>query len=76
MPLYFFNITHDGKPSAITEGLELADDKAAWEEATTTCGEVLRDLDGSLKPGDSWKMQVADSEGKMIYTLAFNSQAL
>jgi hypothetical protein len=76
MPLYFFSITRDGKPSPIRDGLELADDKAAWEEATTTCGEVLRDLDGSLKPGDGWNMQVSNHQGKTVYVLTFDSKAL
>jgi hypothetical protein len=55
MPLYFFNFsrapTREPRPFK-NEGLELVDDDAAWEEATTACGEKLREMDGSLRPGD------------------------
>jgi hypothetical protein len=49
VPRYFFNITH-GKLSRLPdEGMELPNDEAAWEEATTTCGEMINELDGKPK---------------------------
>jgi hypothetical protein len=36
MPRYFFNITQGKVPRPPDEGMELPDDAAAWEEATTT----------------------------------------
>lgn len=76
MPLYFFNVTRDGKPASINDGLELVDDQDAWEEATTACGELIREIDGSLRPGSGWKMEVTDAQGKPIYVLTFQSKAL
>jgi hypothetical protein len=74
MPRYFFTVL-DGKRSELkNEGVELADHQAAWVEATVSCGELLRDLDGRLKPGDKWSMQVKDASGAEIYLLEFRTQ--
>ena len=78
MPLYFFNFSSaltSKQPPFKNEGLELADDNAAWEEATTACGEKLRELDGSLRPGDGWNMEVTDANGKAIFALRFTSES-
>src|SRR5882757_609855 len=77
MPLYSFNFSRASEPEASsskTEGLELADNDAAWEEATTACGEKLREMDGSLRPGDGWKMEVTDASGRAIFTLRFTTE--
>ena len=78
MPLYFFNfsspLTSKARPFK-NEGLELADHAAAWEEATTACGEKLRELDGSLRPGDGWNMEVTDANGKAIFALRFTTES-
>jgi hypothetical protein len=79
MPLYFFNFSQSPDPEPRrfkNDGLELIDDAAAWEEATTACGEKLREIDGALSPGDGWTMEVSDSLGKLIYVLTFDSRAL
>lgn len=34
--------------------------QAAWEEATRTAGELIRDVDGRLKPGHDWRMEITD----------------
>jgi hypothetical protein len=77
MPLYFFNFSRGPKPETTpfkSEVLELADNVAAWEEATTACGEKLREIDGSLRPGDGWTMEVTDASGKAIYALRFTTE--
>jgi hypothetical protein len=74
MPRYHFYIL-DGQNTQIrNEGLELHDRQAAWSEATTSCGELLRDLDGQLKPGDKWSMKVKDENGADVYELEFNTK--
>jgi hypothetical protein len=77
MPLYFFNFSRAPTTEADpfkNEGLELVDNDAAWEEATTACGEKLRHINGSLRPGDGWKMEVTDGNGKAIFSLRFTSE--
>jgi len=75
MPLYFYRITYGaGAPAWPHEGVELADDEAAWVEATTACGEMLRDLDGALKAGPEWCMEVAKESGEVLYRLTFSAE--
>jgi hypothetical protein len=79
MPLYFFNFSRSPIPEPRpfkNQGLELADNAAAWEEATTACGEKLREMDGSLRPGGGWKMEVTNSQGNAVYVLTFASKAI
>ena len=73
MALYFFNFS-SGLPFE-NEGVELHDNDAAWEEATIACGERLREMDGSLRPGDGWKMEVTDADGNAIFALRFTTEA-
>src|ERR1700712_3575214 len=78
MPLYFFNFSRSSNPEPRpfkNDGLELVDNDAAWEEATTACGEKLREIDGALRPGDGWKMEVTDAGGKAIYALKFTTES-
>jgi hypothetical protein len=69
MPQYFFTVLHGPQ----NEGLDLPNDDAAWVEATTACGELLRDLNGHLKPGEHWSMQVKDENGNDLYLLEFRT---
>ena len=78
MPLYFFNFSSGPTPESLpfeNEGVELDDNDAAWEEAKVACGERLRYMDGSLRPGDGWKMEVTDADGKAIFALRFTTEA-
>jgi hypothetical protein len=71
MPLYFFNfssaLTWKARPFK-NEGLELADNAAAWEErppAAKSCA----------SPGDGWNMEVTDANGKAIFALRFTTES-
>jgi hypothetical protein len=78
MPLYFFNFYRPRiKVAALQKrGLELVDNDAAWEETTTACGEKLRELDGTLRPGGGWTMDVTDANGHAIFVLRFTTESL
>jgi hypothetical protein len=43
MPLYFFDVTDNGRGFRDTEGTELADLEAPRQEALATLGEIARD---------------------------------
>ena len=74
MPRYYFHIRH--RTLALdNEGIVLADDAAAWEQATTACGEMLRDLDGALKRGPEWRMEVVDEADRHLFTVHFGGSA-
>ena len=78
MPLYFFNFSRGSVPEAGSfknEGLEFVDNDAAWEEATTACGKKLRELAGSLRPGDGWAMKVTDAAGEAVFALRFTTES-
>ena len=59
MPLYYFNVYHDQEDQD-EHGTELPDANAAWEEATEIAGLSIRDLDGKLRPGHDWRLEVTD----------------
>jgi uncharacterized protein DUF6894 len=71
MPRYYFHVAYGDSAKIINEGLELGNKEDAWIEATTACGELLRDMDGKLKPGDAWSMTVKDDSGASVYELKF-----
>jgi hypothetical protein len=75
MPRYFFTVLDGHKSELKNEGLDLQSDAAAWVEATMACGELLRDLNGQLKPGDHWSMQVKDENGNDLYLLEFKTRS-
>jgi hypothetical protein len=55
MPKYFFHV-HNVAPSADDQGEELADDEAAWREATSYAGALFKDIDGKFRPGQEWSI--------------------
>ena len=73
MPRYFFNIHHEtGHLDA--EGEELPDVHAAWKEATVTAGQMLQDIDGKLKPGHDWRMEVTDEFANTLFVLQVSAK--
>jgi hypothetical protein len=73
MPRYFFHVYHD-LPELDYEGAELPDKHAAWKEATVMAGQTLQDLDGNLKPGREWRMEVTDEFANPLYVLHINAE--
>ena len=68
MPRYFFNVYHD-RVEIDEEGEELPDVRAAWREATVTAGQIIQDLDGKLRPGKGWRMEVTDEFSNPLYVI-------
>ena len=63
MPRYFFHIHHD-KDQPDLEGEELP-----WKEATVMAGQTIQSIDGKLKPGHDWRLQVTDEFANPLYEL-------
>lgn len=76
MPLYFFQITKNGKTVRPEESLELSDMKAAWEEATTACGEMIKELDGSLEAGTDWNIEIQDEFRNKLRELTVSAKSI
>ncbi len=74
MPRYYFNTFHSDREFQDTEGMDHASQNDAWEEATTACGEMMRDLDGDLKPGEEWRMEVLNEQGEVVFVLRFSAE--
>jgi hypothetical protein len=74
MPRYYFQISHGNGPRALNEGIDLPDKDAAWVEATSACGEIIRDLNGQLKPGDTWRMIVKDQAGREVFLIELSTR--
>jgi hypothetical protein len=68
MPRYFFYVFHS-RAEPDEQGEDLPDAQAAWREATKTAGQILRDLDGRLRPGQEWRMEGTDENAKRLYVL-------
>jgi hypothetical protein len=75
MPRYFFHLNRNDEAGLDNDGLTFLDHQAAWEEATMACGEMIRTIDGQLQPGASWRMEVTDETGKLIYRLRFIAES-
>jgi hypothetical protein len=73
MPLYFFNV-QNGIETPDQAGTELPDKHAAWAQATKSCGDLIRKIDGDLKPGREWRMEVTDEFANPIYVIHINAE--
>ncbi len=73
MPRCFFHGYHE-QPEIDQEGEELPDKHAAWKEATVMAGQTLQNLDGKLKPGLGWRMEVTDEFANALYVLHIHAE--
>jgi hypothetical protein len=73
MPRYFFHVYHD-RPELDEEGEELPDAQAAWREATVTVGQIIQDLNGRLRPGRGWRMEVTTNSRTGCTSSTFTSK--
>jgi len=60
VPRYYFNVIHGQDRQPDRNGEELPDKHAAWAEATKVAGEIIKDIDGKLQPGQPWRLEVTD----------------
>jgi hypothetical protein len=74
MPRYFFNVHHE-RDNLDWVGEEFPDQQAAWKEATVTAGRMLQSLDGRLKPGVDWRMEVTDEFANPLYVILVSARS-
>jgi hypothetical protein len=70
MHIYQFHIAGI-RPFHDAEGMELADADTAWAEALR----LVRDIDGSLQPGESWSLEVVE-DGTTIFRIKLETANL
>ena len=49
-----------------SEGIELSDINAAWQETAVALGQLIRDLNGSIKPGTVRAIEVQDKQRRPL----------
>jgi hypothetical protein len=70
MPRFYFNV-HDGKSGLDIEGTELPSWHAARIEAIRLAGEILRDDAPHIALDDTWRLEVTDHCGLVLFQIAF-----
>jgi hypothetical protein len=70
MSTYHFHIAAP-QPFRDPDGMELSDAEAAWEEALR----LVRDIEGSLQPGESWSLDVVE-DGATIFRISLGTADL
>ena len=73
MPRYYFHIHHE-TAQLDQEGEELPNAHAARKEATVTAGQILQDIDGRLKPGRDWRLEVTDEFANTLFVLQVSAK--
>lgn len=68
MAKYFFHVRNGTVHNDIV-GDELPNAAAAWQEATVIAGQLLRDLDGNLRPGQEISIEVTDEAATPLYSI-------
>jgi hypothetical protein len=67
MPTYQFRIS--GSNPFYDADMQLPSSEAAWEEALR----LVRDIEDSLRPGDSWTLNVGE-EGMAIFRISVTTE--
>jgi hypothetical protein len=74
MPRYYFHVQCGTESSIDAEGIEMADEGAAWVEAISTCGQMIHDIDGAMRTGTVWQMEVTNEAGDSMFRLFFRTE--
>jgi hypothetical protein len=76
MPRYYFNVYDGSEPPYVDEvGDELPDDAAAWRSALISAGQSIRDMNRRFSPVGTWRMDVLDATGDILFSLHFRGEA-
>jgi hypothetical protein len=73
---FYFRVFTNGVERHASDGLVFSDKHEAWLEASTSTGEIIREMDGKMQPGLDWRMDVTDEAGQLIYRFSFTAEDL
>jgi len=76
MPRFYFDVLYNGRTEGDAATVELANDGDAWVEATSACGQMIKDLDGALKANTDWRMEVFDEQRQPLFRLSVRAERL
>jgi hypothetical protein len=71
---YFFHVHHGPFAHIDAVGEKLLDRRAASNEATKYAGEVIREIDGRLRPDADWHLDVTDQKGRSVYRIVVSAK--
>ena len=74
--IYFFRVFTNDVERYQTEGIAFPSKEEAWHEASTSTGEILREMDGHMHIGLNWRMEVSNTAGDLIYRLTFKTEEI
>ena len=75
MPRYFFHVHHETL-QIDHDGEELPDRHAAWKEATVTAGRIIQEIDGKLRPGQPWRLEVTDEFANPLFEINVSAKQI
>jgi hypothetical protein len=75
MPRYFFNM-YGVRAFTDDVGDELANDDAAWYEATLVAAQTFRDIDGKFRPDQEWRLEVTNDHQTPLFSIRIISKRM
>jgi integrase len=57
-------------------GIELADDRAAWDELTRVCGDLVGSIARNLKQNAEWQMELLDESKEPVFRIRLVAETL
>jgi hypothetical protein len=76
MPLYFFRIRNGRYSGASEQGIELADNNAAWEELTSSCAEMVGGICRKLGRDTQWEMELLDERKQPVFRICLVADSM
>jgi hypothetical protein len=76
MPLFYFRIPKDPYSGASDQGIELADQNAAWVEMTKVCGDLAGNVSRNLKQNTEWQLELLDQSRKPVFRIRIVAETL
>jgi len=76
MPLYFFRIRNGRYSGASEQGIELADNNAAWQELTTSCADMVSGICRKLGRDTQWEMELLDELKRPVFRICLVADSL
>ena len=76
MPLFYFRICKGDFSGTSGEGIELADNDAAWTEMTKVCGDLVGSIVRKLHQQSEWRMEMLDESRKPLFRIRVVAETL
>ena len=65
----YFNLISDDETMIDDEGVEVRDLDQAWAQALKAIAELRAEAEGDLIEWDRWRLEAADSNGKVLFSI-------